>query len=267
MRRFWLLLCSLILPVILVGVGGCAPGEVERDSLPSVSAWMEAGEFGEHFCIIGSQQNVGLWVIGEGKVTAVPDITLLRLGIEAEANSVAEAQREAAEAMDKVVKVLKNSGVSEKDTQTQRFSIYPVRRWLDEENREEIGGYRVTNMVVAKIREIDKTGTIIDAVAEAGGDLTRIENISFTIDDPTPYYNEAREKAIEDAMAKAGQMAGVAGIKLGKLLCISEGTAYVPPIRDNIYKMEAAVPPPSTTPISLGELEFQLTVQMVYEID
>jgi uncharacterized protein YggE len=265
MRKLWLLLSSLMLAAVLVVAGGCAPVEVERGSSPSISAWVEAAEFGEHIGIIFSQQNVGLQVAGEGKVTAVPDIALLRLGVEAEAEMVTEAQRQAAEAMDKVVKVLKGEDVSEKDIQTQWFSVYPVRRWFDREDREETIGYRVTNIVVVKIREVDKVGTIVDTVAEAGGDLTRIETISFAVDDPAVCYEEAREKAMEDAMVKAEQMANVADVKLGKPIYISEGTAYVPPIRD-LYKEGAAAPVPPPTPISPGELEFQVTVLMVYEI-
>lgn len=267
MRKFWLLQCSLMLAVVLVVAGGCAPVDVERGSSPSISAWAEEAEFGGHLGIIFSQQNVGLQVAGEGKVTAVPDIALLRLGVEAEADTVTEAQRRAAEAMDKVIKVLKGNDVSEKDIQTQRFSIYPVRRWFDREDREEIVGYRVTNIVVAKIREVDKAGTVVDAVAEVGGDLTRIETISFAVDEPAPYYEEAREKAVEDAMMKAKQMADVAGVKLGKAIYISEGTAHVPPvIARDVYGLEAEVQTAVPTSISPGELEFQVTVLMVYEI-
>ena len=267
MRKLWLLQCSLMLAAVLVVAGGCAPADVERGSSPSISAWAEAAEFGGHLGIIFSQQNVGLQVAGEGKVTAVPDIALLRLGVEAEADTVTEAQRRAAEAMDKVIKVLKGNDVSEKDIQTQRFSIYPVRRWFDREDREEIVGYRVTNIVVAKIREVDKAGTVVDAVAEVGGDLTRIETISFAVDEPVPYYEEAREKAVEDAMMKAKQMADVAGVKLGKAIYISEGAAHVPPvIARDVYGLEAEVPAAVPTPISPGELEFKATVRMVYEI-
>ena len=267
MMKFRLLLFSFMLAAILTGASSCTSAGDKRGFSPSISDWMETAEFGEHFGIIYSQQEVGLWTTGEGKVTAVPDMALLRLGIEAEAKTVAKAQRDAAEAMDRVMKALKSNGVSEKDTQTQQFSIYPVRRWLDDEKREEVIGYRVTNMLVAKIREIEKAGTIIDAVAEAGGDLARIENISFTVDDPTPYYKEAREKAIEDAMAKAKQIADVAGIELGKLIYVSEGSVYMPPVRDIYMKGESIAPSPSPTPISPGELEFQLIVNMVYEID
>jgi uncharacterized protein YggE len=236
-------------------------GEGAQVSPPTIS--VAAPELGGPFGIIYSQQQVGLWVTGEGKVMVTPDIVLLSLGIEAEASTVAQAQRDAAEAMDGVMKALKSNGVADKDIQTQRFSIYPVRKWIEDEQREIIIGYRVTNMVVAKIRQVDKAGTIIDGVAAAGGDLARIDSIGFTVDDPTPYYEEARSEAIGDAMAKAKQMADSANIKLGKLLYISEGTSSAPPVRDLLLKVGAA---PSTTPISAGELEIQVTVQMVYGI-
>jgi len=266
MRKVWLLLSSLILVAVLIGAGGCVIGGADRVSPPAISAYVEVPEFGGPFGIIYSQQQVGLWVTGEGKAMATPDVVLLSLGIESEAKTVAQAQRDVAEAMDGVMKALKSNGVAEKDIQTQRFSIYPVRKWIEDEQREIIIGYRVTNIVVAKIRQVDKAGTIIDDVAEAGGDLTRIDSIGFAVDDPTPYYKEARAKAVGDAIAKAKQMAQVADIKLGKLLYISEGTQYVPPVvvRNYATKAEGAAPPP--TSISPGELEIRVTVQMVYDI-
>jgi len=261
-KKVWLLLSGLMLAVVLIGAGGCVVGEGAQVSPPTIS--VAAPELGGPFGIIYSQQQVGLWVTGEGKAMATPDIVLLSLGIEAEAKTVAQAQQDAAEAMDGVMKALKSNGVAEKDIQTQRFSIYPVRKWIEDEQREIIIGYRVTNIVVAKIRQLDKAGTIIDGVAEVGGDLARIDSVGFAVDDPTPYYKEARAKAMGDAIAKAKQMADAADIKLGKLLYISESTPYVPVIRDYAMKAEGAAP--STTPISAGELEIQVTVQMVYNI-
>ncbi|MBM4447345.1 MAG: DUF541 domain-containing protein [Chloroflexi bacterium] len=264
MKKVWLILSSVMLAVILIGVGGCVVGEGSQVSPPAIS--VTAPELGGPFGVIYSQQQVGLWVTGEGKTMATPDVVLLSLGIEAEAKTVAQAQRDAVEAMDGVMKALKANGVAEKDIQTQRFSIYPVRKWIEDEQREIIIGYRVTNIVIAKIRQMDKAGSIIDAVAEAGGDLTRIDNIGFTVDDPTSYYKEARAKAVADAIAKAKQMADAANIKLGKLLYISEGTQYVPPIVVRDYAMKAEGMAPSPTPISPGELEIRVTVQMVYVI-
>src|SRR4030042_6487793 len=225
MKKSWVILSGVMLAVILVGAGGCVHGEGAQVSPPSISGYVGLP------AVTSRQQQVGLWVNGEGKSTATPDLVLLSLGIEAESKTVARAQQDAAQAMDAVMKALKANGVADKDIQTQRFSIYPVRKWSEDEQREIITGYRVTNIVVAKIRQVDKAGTIIDDVAEAGGDLTRIDRQGFTIDDPTSYYNEARSKAVADAIAKAKQMADLADIKLGKLLYISEGTSSVSPMR------------------------------------
>ena len=259
MKKRWLILSGVILAVILIGAAGCVYGEGAQVTPPSIAGYMGAP------IVASGQQQVGLWVNGEGKSKATPDIVLLSLGIEANSKTVARAQQDAAQAMDAVMKALKTNGVADKDIQTQRFSIVAVRQWIEDQQREIITGYRVTNAVIAKIRQVDKAGTVIDAVAEAGGNLTRIDSIDFSIDDPTPYYNEAREKAIGDAMAKAKQMAGSADISLGKLIYMSESTPYVPQVAVRNYAMEAAAPAP-TTAISPGELEIQVNVQMVYEI-
>ncbi len=160
---------------------------------------------------------------------------------------------------------LTENGVAKKDIQTQYFSIRRVTKWDRVREVETVIGYRVTNMVTAKIRDIDEAGTIIDAVAKAGGDLTRIDNISFSVDDPSDYYEEAREKAMAEAKAKAKQLAGLAGVTLGKPIYITEGTQG-PPIYQRGVFMEEAMGAPAATPISPGELEISLTVQVVYAI-
>jgi hypothetical protein len=246
MKKYWLVAISLALVLAIVGLCGCAAGSTTVGTID-----------------LNSQQE-GIWVSGEGKVTVTPDIATLSLGISAQAASVAEAQSQAAEAMNKVMAALTDNGVAKKDIQTRYFRIDQVTRWDDETNEEVVIGYRVTNMVTAKIREIDKIGPIIDAVAAAGGDFTRINSIGFSVDDPSPYYDEARQKAIADARAKAEQLAELSEVKLGKPTYISEGTIYLPVI----YK-EAAAPVPApapTTPISPGEIELTLNVQVAYAI-
>ena len=247
----WLIPC--LIAVLALGAAGCT----------SIPEW----ESDQGVVSLPQQQNTGIWVTGQGEAMAVPDIAELRLGVEARADTVAEAQTQASEAMDKVVVALKDNGVAEKDIQTQRFSIYPVTRWIREKDEEEIIGYRVTNIVVAKIREMDKVGDIIDAVAEAGGDLTQIQGISFSVDDPTPYYEEARAKAVKDAKDKALQLADLADVKLGKPTYISEGLVYRPELTRGIYEAAAPAPAPAPeTPIIPGELKITLNIQIVYAI-
>jgi len=143
-----------------------------------------------------NNQVEGIWVSGTGKVTVTSDIATLQLGIEAQEASVGEAQAKASEAMDKVMTALTDNGVAEKDIQTRYFRIRQRIRWDEEQQQEVVIGYRVTNEVVAKIRDMDKVSTIIDAVVAAGGEYTRINNLSFSVDDPSAYYDEAREKAM-----------------------------------------------------------------------
>jgi len=255
MRKVWLVAVGVVVLLTAVVVSGCG---TEGARLTT--------DNGELKLSLNNQQE-GIWVSGEGRVVAVPDVAILRLGIEAQEVTVAEAQEQAREAMDRVMKALENEGVAEKDIQTQYFNINRVTRWDSQEEKEVIIGYRVTNVVTAKVRDVAKAGDVIDAVAIAGGDYTRIDSIGFTVDDPSEYQKEAREQAVADAEAKAKQLAEAAGVKLGRPLYITE-SSYIPgPIyrQDMIAKAEGA--PAVETPISPGEMEITLNVQISYEID
>jgi len=241
MKKYWLLVIGLV-SVLALLFSGCST----NTTLGGVS--------------VGQQE--GIWVNGTGKVTAVPDVALLGLGVEAQKASVAEAQSEASQAMDKVMTTLKTSGVADKDIQTQQYSIYQVTRWDETKGEEIVVGYRVTNIVTAKIRTMDKIGIIIDAVAVAGGDLTRINSVAFSIDDPSNYQQQARVKAVADAQAKAKQLADLAGVTLGELTYVSESVQLPSPIYSGVIAEQALAP----TPISPGEMEVSITVQTAYAI-
>jgi uncharacterized protein YggE len=248
MKRKWFLAASLALVLAIGGLVGCGPGTTLQGGIEGINI---------------SNQQQGIWVTGQGKVTAVPDIITLSVGVESQEASVAMAQSRAAEAMGRVMTALTDNGVAEKDIQTQYFSIRKVTRWDQEKEEEVVIGYRVTNTVTAKIRDIDKAGSIIDAVALAGGDLTRINNIGFSIDDPSDYYEEARELAMADAKDKANRLAELADVTLDKPIYISE-SSWTPPITRDV--MVVAGGPAPATPITPGEMEISLSVQVVYAI-
>jgi uncharacterized protein YggE len=161
---------------------------------------------------------------------------------------------------------LDDYGVAEKDIQTQYFSIQKVTRWDNVKQEEVVIGYRVSNVVSAKIRDIDKAGGIIDTVAEAGGDLARIDSIVFSLDDPSAHHEEARGKAMAEAKAKAKQLADLADVTLGKPTFISESIQAPPPIYPRVMYEGAAAPAPTAPPISPGEMEISLTIQVIYSI-
>ncbi len=262
MKKTWLaLIAGLVIVLSIVGLSGCSADgtAIGADDLEDIT-------------INVSQQNEGIWVSGEGKVAATPDIAVISLGIEAQAETVAAAQEQAATAMDAVLEALEDQGVQDKDIQTQYFNIYNVTRWVetpDYKGKEEVIGYRVTNMVTVKVRDIEKAGEVIDAVVAAGGDLTRVNNVSFDIEDKTPYYEQARTIAMEYAKKKANQLAEDSGVTLGKITYITENTYTPGPIYRNIAMDEAAgsYAPSVSTAISAGELELSTTIQLVYAIE
>jgi len=268
MKKIILLLVSSVL-ILGVVLSGCAipvqGAQLDEMNMPDINLSDVSLGTG----IIWSQQNTGISVNAEGRVSAVPDIALLEVGVEVQKENLQEAQQQAAQSMSSVMSVIKNQGIDDKDIQTTQYSIYPVRNWDEKRNEEYMVGYRVTNIVQVKIRELEDAGSVIDAVAAAAGDDVRIRNIAFSIDDPTPYYKEARKKAVEYAMLKASQIAETADVELGKPIYISESTQYYQPMVSNYAKgmdVMSEASPSVPTSISSGELEVSVNIQMVYGI-
>ncbi|MQG77387.1 MAG: DUF541 domain-containing protein [SAR202 cluster bacterium] len=219
-----------------------------------------------------SSQQAGIWVNGVGTVVTEPNITNLSLGVEASASTVTLARNEAATAMTAIVAFLTSNGVAERDIRTQSFNIspqYTFRERLEDgfrTNERVLTGYQVTNTVSVKVRELDQTGAILDGVVKAGGDLIRINGISFTVDDPSPLKVQARELAVQEAMKKAQELATLAGVGLGQLIFISETSST--PIFNRVEARGdfARAASFAATPISAGETQIQVSVQAVFAI-
>lgn len=251
MKKKWsIVIIGLVTILMILGFTGCEQGSTASGEVSNIN--------------LSSQQN-GIWVTGQGEVSVKPDIAILRLGIEYEDDSVAIARDRAAAAMNDVMDTLSSNGIADKDIQTQYFNIQQVRTWDRETEKEIVTGYRVTNTVTVTIKAIEKVGTIIDTVADAGGDLTRINGISFSIDDPDEYYEEARKEAMTDAKNKAEQLAKLANVDLGNATYVSENLYYAPVTKSAMavgYDEGASY----STSISPGELDISLSIQIAYAI-
>jgi uncharacterized protein YggE len=262
-RISWLTGCLLLVIIALV-MTGC-------EGITSPPARTVSGE-------AASGQNTGIWVNGTGQVTVTPDIAILQVGVESQETTVAEAMEKASVAMANVESALAERGIESEDIQTHYFSIQQRTKWDNINDEEVVTGYRVTNKMTVKIRVLPvesytldyKASNVIDAVVKAGGDLIRIDRFNFSVEDPTVYYDEAREKATEDAKAKAEKLAKQTGVRLGEPTFISE-SAYTPsPYGSMTYGLSAPVPAPvvieSVPPTSAGEMDITLTVQIAYGI-
>ena len=213
----------------------------------------------------------GIWVTGMGQVTSAPDIATLNGGVEAVAETVAEARSKAAEAMDAMMEALASLGVEDRDIQTTSFNIYPEYQYDRENDRSELVGYRVNNQIAVTIRDLDQVGAVIDDMVEAGGDLARFNGIRFGLDDPKPLETEARKLAVEDLTAKATELADNAGVSLGDLVYISESFGASPrtfDMAENTASMRVMLAyEAADTPISGGEIGVTITVQGVFDME
>lgn len=200
-------------------------------------------------------------VTGEGRLYADPDMAQIVIGVESRAPTAKEAASKNSGDMSEVMAVLKEMGVAEEDIQTVDYSIR-AEMYYPEKEEPKVIGYVVTNAVQVKMRDLNLVGDLLDRVTEAGAN--NIYGITFTIEDPRPFQEQAREKAVADARKKAQQLADLADIRLGDLISISEyimgGPVYV----------ERAAPAegiggggPSISP---GQLEIVVQVGMSYEI-
>lgn len=216
----------------------------------------------ENVQVLPSTGAEGIQVSGTGSAFGVPDVALIDLGVSVERSSVTAARDEAAEAMQEVIDTLKDNGVEDRDVQTTRFSIQPVFDYPD--GRQVLRGFEVTNMVTAKVRDIDSLDDVLDDAAEAAGDLVQIQGLRFDIDDPSELEAEAREAAVGEARDKGETLAELSGVSLGRPISISESAVSPPiPLAERALAGAADV----ATPIEAGELEVTVTVNVLFAIE
>jgi uncharacterized protein YggE len=208
------------------------------------------------------QEPTGITVTAEGKATGKPDLVMITIGVQTRAAEAQTASEQNDAQMADVMNALREKGVAEEDIQTADYSIQAEIDWQD--SKQRVIGYVVNNSVVVKLRKVDEAGDVLDAVTSAGAN--NVYGIQFTFDDPSALREEARAKAMAEAQAKAQALAQLAGVGLGKPRQISE--SFIEP--GPLY-MERAYAAPSAegggvTPVSAGQLEVTVQVQVTFEI-
>lgn len=201
-------------------------------------------------------------VSGQAKVSASPDIAYITLGVITEDKDAKTAQKANATAMDKVIAAIKGSGVKNEDIKTINYTIYPKYDYNQKTGVSAIVGYSVNNSVNVTVRDLAKTGNIIDAAADSGVNVS--SSISFDLSNYEKYYNNALKNAVLAAKQKAGTMAEALGVTLKTPISISEGGGYSPLRNYATYGMKdesAGV----ATPVQAGSLEITANVSVIYE--
>ncbi|MFZ0625396.1 MAG: SIMPL domain-containing protein [Acidimicrobiia bacterium] len=209
------------------------------------------------------ESNMGISVSGTGKVEGTPDTVEVDLGVSVLADSVDQATASAAEKADALIRALTTKGVAEEDITTTNYSIYPEYDYSG--NRERLVGYRVNNSVVAKIRNVEETGAVLDEVTAAAGDEVTVNGLRFSIEDNSEMLASAREAAWNDAKAKAEQLADLSGQHLGPAVSINESVSTPPtPIP---YASDAGGAESARTPIEPGTSTVTITLQVEFSLE
>lgn len=211
------------------------------------------------------QRPRSIHVSGSGKVFVAPDKAELTLSVEVQARTAESARKQAANAMDALIKAVKSEGVADRDIQTHAVSLYPN---YSPDTANKIIGYQLTNQVSVVIRDIDKASDVIDSAVSAGGNFSRVQGITFSIENPDSALAIAREKAYAKAKIKAEQYAKLAGVTLGSPLHISEG-GYTPPtpiLYGEMAMAKTALSDSASTPVQAGEQEVKVDVDVIFGI-
>ena len=197
-------------------------------------------------------------VTGEATVSVPPDLAVVDGGVSSEAKTAREASEANSAAMAKVLAALKGAGIDAKDLQTSRLSLQPQSA----PNRtvpSAVVGYRASNRVTIRVRDVAKVANVIDTLVGAGAN--EIGGINFMVSQASKLLDEAREQAVADARRKAEIYAKAAGVTLGAPLSISEeGSPGPMPFR----KMAAGMA--VSAPVAQGEETLQVTVSVSWAI-
>jgi uncharacterized protein YggE len=199
-------------------------------------------------------------VTGEAQVSVPPDLAHIDGGVTSEAKTAREASDVNNAAMGKVLLALKGAGIDEKDYQTSRLSLQPQNSSSKPGGPSTIVGYRASNRVTIRLRDIAKLANVIDTLVGAGAN--EIGGINFTVSQASKLLDEAREQAIADARRKAEIYARAAGVTLGAPLSITEGGAPGP----ILYRRMAAPMAAAGVPVAQGEETLQVTVSVSWAI-
>ncbi|TDK26352.1 SIMPL domain-containing protein [Luteimonas aestuarii] len=202
-----------------------------------------------------------LSVSAQAEASRPPDVAALSTGVVTQAPDANAALRANAQQMAKVVAAIRAAGIAERDIQTSGINVHPQYDYRDNQ-APTITGYQASNTVNIKVRDIAKVGDVLDALVASGAN--QVNGPSFTIDQPEAVYDEARRAALEKAQARATMYAQSLGLRVRRIVSISEGGGFQPPMP--MMKTMAMDARMESTPVSPGETTLSANLDVVFEL-
>ena len=194
---------------------------------------------------------------GTGTVTVDPDTAVITLGVQANAATGAEAMDQVNASSAALTEALVAAGIAEEDIQTSGLNL-----WTTTDDRGEVNGYQASLSVNVTVRDIAAVGPTIDAAQQAAGPGFTIGGVTFSFADPESVLEQARIDAVDSARTKAEQYAAAAGLTLGDVVSIIEGSA-TPPLLYRAAPATAAAEDAGPS-ISPGQLDLTVDISVTY---
>jgi uncharacterized protein YggE len=205
-----------------------------------------------------------LSVSAEGMVESAPDMATLSMGVVSEGATASEAMAENARRMNGLTQALRRAGVAERDIQTANLSVNPQYVYV-ENQAPRISGYQANNQVSARVRNLANVGRTVDAAVAAGGNT--VNGIAFSHSDPEAQLDAARRAAAAEARQRADLYAQAFGLRVHRIIAISESGGYQPPMpMPMMARMAAADMEAAPTPVAPGEIQTRVSVNVTYEL-
>jgi len=202
-------------------------------------------------------------VSATGEVTRVPDLAIISAGVQTLQPTATAAIEENAAKMDRVRAALRRAGIEDKDIQTSSINLNPEYQY-DQNRPPRLTGYRASNTVNVKFRDLKRTGAILDALVAEGANT--INGPNLTIDKPESALDEARAKAIANGRARAELYARALRMQVVRLLSVSESGGYAVPPPMPMVMMAQERGAAADTKIDPGTQQLQVSISMSFEL-
>jgi uncharacterized protein YggE len=204
-----------------------------------------------------------LSISAQAEARRVPDVATISAGVVTQAADANAAMRANATQMDKVMAAIRAAGIAERDIQTSGVNLNPQYKYVDNQ-APAITGYQASNTVNLKVRDIARLGKVLDALVASGAN--QVNGPSFEIDQPEAAYDEARRGALEKAQARAAMYAKTLGLRVRRIVSISEGGGFQPPRPMPMMAMAARGKAEADTAVSPGETTLTANLDVVFEL-
>jgi uncharacterized protein YggE len=199
-------------------------------------------------------------------IESAPDMATINTGVQTRALAAKDAMAQNATQMDKLIAALLKAGIERKDIQTSGINLNPQ---YDYSNRTDgqgprFIGYEASNQLTVKVRKLDKAGELVDSMVAAGA--TNINGPAFGIAEPEKLVDQARVKALKTAQERANLYAQATGYKSARLIGISEGGGYSPPMPMMTMRMDSAAAAPQTK-IEPGQISTSISLSVQFMLE